>query len=117
MDRRSSRRTWLSVAVTVVALSGCAFSPPMVETVPSPTPGRCEAAFGDLADATAPSRDALVTPTLDECSLEAWHQQNAATQPDLPVERVADPQDQLAALCTDVRWESTHVCEDTAGQS
>ncbi|MDF9877004.1 hypothetical protein [Cellulosimicrobium cellulans] len=113
----SRRVVLVSMVFSVVALSGCVISPPMVETDPSPTPGECAAAFESLVGATVADRDALVTATLDECSLEAWHQQNATLQPDLPVERVSDPQEQLAKLCADERWESTRVCEEAAAQS
>ena len=110
----SSRLTWTSVVLCALTLAGCAVSPPMVETVPSPTPGRCEAAFADLDGATATDRDALIAATLEACSLDAWHLRNAMGQPDLPVERSADPQEQLATLCADERWASTTVCAQAA---
>lgn len=111
------RLTLTSIVFSVLALSACVISPPMVETVESPTPGKCEAAFAELVDATDADRDDLVRATLDDCFLESWHQQNATLQPDLPVERVSDPQEQLAKLCADERWESTKVCKEAAAQS
>lgn len=111
------RLTLTSIVFSVLALSACVISPPMVETVKSPTPGKCEAAFAALVDATDADRDARVTATLDDCSLEGWHQQNATLQPGLPVEHVSDPQEQLAKLCADERWESTKVCKEAAAQS
>jgi hypothetical protein len=102
----------MSVVLLLLASSACAVSPPMVDVVASPTPGPCEAAFAALIDASSDEREQLVTATLDECSLEAWHQQNERLMPTLPGGRAADPSEQLAMLCVDQRWSSTSVCEE-----
>lgn len=88
----------------------------MVEVVASPTPGPCEAAFAALVNAGAEERDELVTATLQECSLEAWHLQNQTLRPELPVVRVSDPAEQLAKLCVDERWATTAVCQEASRQ-
>ncbi|MCC2316641.1 hypothetical protein LJN54_01620 [Cellulomonas sp. zg-Y138] len=54
----------MSIVVSALALSGCVITPPLVETVRSPTPGECEAAFANLADATAPDPGVNEHPVL-----------------------------------------------------
>lgn len=105
-----------SVVLAVAGVSACAVSPPMVEVVVSSTPGPCEAAFAALADAGPDERDALVTATLQDCSLDAWHLQDRTLLPQLPVERVADPAEQLTELCADERRTRTAVCREAGEQ-
>lgn len=106
----------LVIGAGLLVLVACSpGGPPMIEVVPesSASPSEaCSAAFSALEDVD--QIDERVEATLQQCTLEEWHQMSVASQVDWPVAGSTDPGEALAVLCEDAERSQARVCVELA---